>query len=77
MSRRGLLCFGLGSQRVEMVRPDLHHSSPLLEVLRAVVCSTNAIAFLVRKLTFNHIGWPSQFVELRRRGCPKPVGGHL
>ena len=49
-------------QRVEIVRPLLHHTPALGEVLRVVVGGADLVAFVMGKLAFDAIGMEPHFV---------------
>jgi hypothetical protein len=47
---------------VEIVRPLLHHATPLGEVLGVIVGGANLVAFVMGKLAFDPIGMKPHFV---------------
>ena len=71
LERQGLNCcspelmdddFAAFGEIVEIVRPLLHHATPLGEVLGVVVGGANLVAFVMGKLAFDPIGMKPHFV---------------
>ena len=70
-ARQGLNCrspklmdedFAAFGEIVEIVRPLLHHATPLGKVLSVIVCSAHVVALVMRKLAFDPIGMEPHFV---------------
>jgi hypothetical protein len=61
------------TQRIEVVRPGLHHLPPLGESLRAVVRGTHFVALGMGELEFNQVGMPALLVQQRGRRASEPV----
>jgi hypothetical protein len=47
------------SQHIEVVRPSLHPSSPLIEILRVIVRSTALVPLIMSKLPLDGVGVPA------------------
>jgi hypothetical protein len=64
------------SQAHEVIRPRLHHLSPLRQVLGIVVSRPHFVALAVRKLAFDCIAVPTLLIQQRADHASETVPGH-